>query len=111
MQNTMNRDFSKWTLGFQDIIFLLLQNITLVANIHSGFLGFGEKDIVINQCNIVATWDEEVTKYQTETEYRTVTKNRTVTKKITIIEKIMGDFQEKLSKLLCCTRARPEHHP
>jgi len=63
----------------------------IIHNIHSGFLGFGEKDIVINSATITATWDEEVTRYRTETEYRLETKYRTVTKKVTIIESIMGD--------------------
>lgn len=52
----------------------------VTQNIHTGFLGYGEKDIVINSVSLIATSDIEVTKY------------RTVTKKVTIMQKITGDY-------------------
>ena len=52
----------------------------VIQNIHTGFFGFGEKDIVINGVILSATSDIEVTKY------------RTVTKKVTIMQKITGDY-------------------
>jgi hypothetical protein len=63
----------------------------VVYNINDG--DFHEsKDIVINHCSVVASWDEEVTHYRNETEYRIYTRYRAVKKKITIIEKVMGDY-------------------
>lgn len=52
----------------------------VIQNIHTGFFGFGEKDIVINSVSLTATSDIEVTKYRTET------------KKVTIMEKITGNY-------------------
>ena len=52
----------------------------VIQNIHTGFFGFGEKDIVINSVSLNATQDFEVTRY------------RTVTKKVTIMQKITGAY-------------------
>lgn len=41
---------------------------------------FGSDQVEINQCQIVASWEEEVIKYRTETE------------KITLLEKITGNY-------------------
>mgnify|MGYP000681116698 CR=1 FL=1 len=88
----------------------------VIRNIHNGFFGVDEKNIVIDRAFIEATSDVEVTKYKIEEEYRVETKNRTITeyrlepkyrtiteyrletktrwitKKLTIIEKITGDY-------------------
>jgi len=64
----------------------------VVHNMHSGFWGFGAKDIILNSCSIEASWEEEVTHYRTETQYRTVTKYRTITIKVTILKWLTGDY-------------------